>query len=113
MCGCHSVPSFANAAYAFGELQRRDHEVALADRREDVVARVPACCASVCLLRSCSSRRRTPDFHVGIGHAARRLVELEAGRRAEAELARLRSGCPRPRLVSPVFQTFQNSLPTV
>ena len=82
-------PFARSIAYAFGELQRRDEVVALADRgvgccRPDTRSSCPATPATP----SCSSRSRTRSSTSGSGMRPGRLVELDAGRLAEPELAR-------------------------
>ena len=88
-------------------------EVALADREEDVVVRVPRAVLAAWPPRSCSWRSRTPHFHAGSGTRPCRLVELEAGRGAEAELARLASGCRARASCRRPSRRFQNVSPTV
>ena len=67
MCGFHSVPPFANAAYALASCSGVDGHAALADRHEDVVGRDTTAPCS----RFCSSVGHvafaTACFHSGSG----------------------------------------------
>ena len=112
-CGVHSVPPFANAAYAFASCSGVTTQVALADCGEDVVARVPGAVVVPAPASSCSSRRRRPDFHVGVGDAARCLVELDTRSACRSRAPRASFWMPSPRAGRRSFQTFQKSSPTV
>ena len=111
MCGFHSVPPFANAAYAFASCSGVDGHAALPDRHEDVVGRIPLAVLAP-LLVGRPDRVRDRLLPLGVGNVPGASSSSTPVVRAEAELARRRLQ-PEPALGVAVFHACQNSLPAV